>query len=210
MSDMRDRVLAAAVQVVRTQGVARATTREIAQAAGVSEGSIFHHFPSKADLLRAVFTEGIDNPMPNAMQRLWTDVGSGDLRDHLTDLAVAAIHFYREVLPLSGPQLVHRTELDEARSGLPDHFGPIIGHENLTRFLSIEQRLGRLAAGTDPAVLALTLLGSCQQYAFLALTSTPDQLDASAAALSSDPATIARRVVDQLVSRPDTGTEDSP
>jgi AcrR family transcriptional regulator len=199
MSDMRSRLVAAAVQVMREQGVARATTREIARAAGVSEGSIFNHFPTKADLLRAVFTEGIDNPLPAAMQKLWTEVGSGSLRDSLQALVVAAVRFYREVLPLSGPQLVDQREIARTREEAGERFGPVVGHVNLTRYLAVEQRLGRIGPDVDTALLALALLGASQQYAFLTLTTPAPHLDAAEAGLSSDPAVVARRIVDLLL-----------
>ncbi|MEE3715129.1 TetR/AcrR family transcriptional regulator [Tumidithrix elongata RA019] len=50
----RDRVLKTAVEVFATEGIAGATTREIARQAGVNELTIFRHFQSKELLLKAV------------------------------------------------------------------------------------------------------------------------------------------------------------
>ncbi|QCE34508.1 TetR/AcrR family transcriptional regulator [Acetobacteraceae bacterium] len=47
-------ILAAAVEIVAEQGLT-ASTRQIAQAAGVSEGTIFNHFVHKDDLLNALY-----------------------------------------------------------------------------------------------------------------------------------------------------------
>ncbi|MDX2216511.1 MAG: helix-turn-helix domain-containing protein [Oculatellaceae cyanobacterium bins.114] len=53
MADTRDRLLNAAIQVFSTQGFVGATTREIARVAEVSEVTLFHHFQSKDQLLKA-------------------------------------------------------------------------------------------------------------------------------------------------------------
>ncbi len=50
---------AAALEVLRDRGVARLTTREVAERAGVSEGSIFYHFGDRQGLLAAVFDEAL-------------------------------------------------------------------------------------------------------------------------------------------------------
>ena len=47
----RAQIIDAAAQVFAEKGFHRATTREIASAAGVSEGTIYNYFDSKADLL---------------------------------------------------------------------------------------------------------------------------------------------------------------
>lgn len=46
----RDRLLAAAVRLVRTNGFAATSVDELCTAAGVTKGAFFHHFRSKDDL----------------------------------------------------------------------------------------------------------------------------------------------------------------
>lgn len=53
-------ILDAALPLFARKGFAATTTREIAQAAGVSEALIFKHFPSKASLYEAIFLSCID------------------------------------------------------------------------------------------------------------------------------------------------------
>lgn len=53
-------ILDAALPLFARKGFAATTTREIAQAAGVSEALIFKHFPSKASLYEAIFLNCID------------------------------------------------------------------------------------------------------------------------------------------------------
>ena len=52
----RAQIMDAAAQVFAEKGFHRATTRQIASAAGVSEGTIYNYFDSKADLLIGMVT----------------------------------------------------------------------------------------------------------------------------------------------------------
>ena len=54
---LRRRIIEAADTLIREQGIAGATTREIARAAGCAEGSIYVHFEDKIDLVIAVIVE---------------------------------------------------------------------------------------------------------------------------------------------------------
>lgn len=51
----RAQILETALRLFAMQGFDGTSTREIAQAAGISEGLIFHYFPTKEDLLNSVF-----------------------------------------------------------------------------------------------------------------------------------------------------------
>lgn len=55
-TERRLAILEAALPLFAAKGFAATTTREIAQAAGVSEALIFKHFPSKQALYEAMFT----------------------------------------------------------------------------------------------------------------------------------------------------------
>jgi AcrR family transcriptional regulator len=69
----RNQILDAAAAVFAEKGFHRATTKEIAQTAGVSEGTIYNYFDSKADLLIGIMTrlaelEDLDEELADAMQ----------------------------------------------------------------------------------------------------------------------------------------------
>lgn len=53
----REQILAAAAQVFSKMGYSRATTRQIAAAAGISEGLVYTYFQSKAELLVAMLNQ---------------------------------------------------------------------------------------------------------------------------------------------------------
>ena len=51
--DSRERLLVAAINVIRVKGYAGTRVDDIASAAGVTKGSFFHHFATKEDCARA-------------------------------------------------------------------------------------------------------------------------------------------------------------
>jgi AcrR family transcriptional regulator len=68
----RNQILDAAASVFAEKGFHRATTKEIASAAGVSEGTIYNYFDNKADLLIGIMSRLVE------LQQL-----SGELTDGL-------------------------------------------------------------------------------------------------------------------------------
>lgn len=55
----RGKLLQAAARLFRRKGYERTTVRDLATAVGIQSGSIFHHFKSKEEILRAVMEETI-------------------------------------------------------------------------------------------------------------------------------------------------------
>ena len=55
----RGKLLQTAAHLFRNKGFARTTVRDLAGAVGIQSGSIFHHFKSKDEILRAVMEETI-------------------------------------------------------------------------------------------------------------------------------------------------------
>jgi len=53
------KLLEAAARVFRQKGYGITTMRDIAAATGMTAGSIYYHYPSKGDLLLAVYAEGV-------------------------------------------------------------------------------------------------------------------------------------------------------
>jgi AcrR family transcriptional regulator len=56
-ADPRTRILDAALALMSSQGSAGASMRQLAAACGLNVATIYHYFPSKADLLRSVMEE---------------------------------------------------------------------------------------------------------------------------------------------------------
>ncbi len=53
----RKQILDAALQLFSEKGTARASVRDIAQAAGITDAAIYYHFPSKRELFEALIEE---------------------------------------------------------------------------------------------------------------------------------------------------------
>ncbi|MUL40587.1 TetR/AcrR family transcriptional regulator [Streptomonospora sp. PA3] len=164
----RDRILDAAHQVMAERGLARATTKEIARAAGYSEATLYKHFRDKTDLFVAVLSERAPSALPALMAGLPQRAGSGDLAATLEEVASAAIAFYTEAFPMSASIFSEPDLLEAHRAALRERgAGPGAISHALAAYLEAERRAGRLAPGADPASLADLLLGACFQHAFL-------------------------------------------
>ena len=84
--DRRAALIAATVPLLRAHGTS-VSTRQIAEAAGVAEGTIFRVFPDKSSLIRAAVLSAFD-PLPT-LQAITDIEPDGPLRDRLK--AIAAV-----------------------------------------------------------------------------------------------------------------------
>ncbi|MEZ0273872.1 MAG: TetR/AcrR family transcriptional regulator, partial [Roseimicrobium sp.] len=81
------KIIAAALNVFARDGIPRATTRIIAEEAGVNEVTLFRHFTNKDGLLQAVFDTMVDTP---AYESLDTDKAwVGTLHDVLRNFGLS-------------------------------------------------------------------------------------------------------------------------
>jgi AcrR family transcriptional regulator len=78
--DTRQRILRGAAQVFAAQGYDGATTRAIAEAAGVNEVTLFRHFGSKKNLMQAVIERFSALP---GLSAAFTERLTGDYREGL-------------------------------------------------------------------------------------------------------------------------------
>src|SRR4051794_2631394 len=92
----REAILDATLALLRERGVARLTTREVAERAGVSEASVYYHYTDKPGLLTAVFRHGLE-PLHALNARA---PSPGDASDMMATLARAIEKFLDMVLPV--------------------------------------------------------------------------------------------------------------
>ncbi|ROT34338.1 TetR/AcrR family transcriptional regulator [Micromonospora sp. HM5-17] len=176
----RDRILDAAAHVMRTRGLARTTTKEIARAAGCSEAALYKYFRDKADLFLAVLSERTPNSPVAMFDGLRQRVGRGLLRETLEEVARAAVDFYHHTFPI-GASLFSEPELLAAhREALRRYgIGPQHVVDTLADYLVAEQHQGGIRPDADPQAAAALLLGACFQRAFLChFVDRPDDEDA--------------------------------
>lgn len=113
----RNKIIAAALNVFARDGIPRATTRIIAEEAGVNEVTLFRHFTNKDGLLQAVFNTVADTP---AYETLDTDKPwVGTLHDVLRNFGLS---FYQM---LERDEAFIRTLVGEARR-LPEQHRKIV------------------------------------------------------------------------------------
>jgi TetR/AcrR family fatty acid metabolism transcriptional regulator len=110
----RNQILDAAAKMFAEKGFHRATTKEIAQAAGVSEGTIYNYFANKGDLVIGIITrlakfDQLDGELAQAFQSDARSLLTTVFRDR-TGRIDQNIEMVRAVLPeiLINPELRER------------------------------------------------------------------------------------------------------
>jgi AcrR family transcriptional regulator len=110
----RSQILDAAAAVFAEKGFHCATTKEIARTAGVSEGTIYNYFDSKADLLIGIMTrlaelEHLDQELTDALQSDARDFLIAIFRDRM-GIVQQRIETIRAIMPeiLVNPALCER------------------------------------------------------------------------------------------------------
>lgn len=172
---------------MREQGYARATTKEIARAAGYSEAALYKHFADKSEIFLGVLSEQLP-ALSALLTALGTDAGKGTVRTNLTKVARAALDFYTESFPIAASLFSTRELLTAHREAMRERgAGPRGPQAGLSRYLRAEQRLGHLPRNADVDAMAALLLGACFQQAFLIHFDgehpTADELDTLAKSL---------------------------
>lgn len=171
----RERILDAAERLLRTIGLARATTKEIARAAHCSEAALYKHFAGKEEIFIGVLRERLPPLTPlldelNAAPATASSTGEQDrsVEQNLVEIAQQAARFYERSFPIAAslhaePKLLHRH--DEAMRELGA--GPHKPVQALAGYLRAECEAGRIRADADTYAAAALLLGACNQRAIL-------------------------------------------
>jgi AcrR family transcriptional regulator len=165
-ADTRERILDAAAQVMGTLGLAKATTKQIARAAGYSEATLYKHFPDKTELLMAVLGERLP-PLIGSLTRLPDQAGQSVVAERLEQVADQAVRFYQHSFPMLASLFAEPALLARHRQALAVvGAGPQRANEALAAYLRAERDLGRINPSVDPDAGAAMLLGACFQRAF--------------------------------------------
>ncbi|MFJ6509535.1 TetR/AcrR family transcriptional regulator [Streptomyces sp. NPDC091879] len=162
----RIRILDAAHELMLTLGLSRATTKEIAKAAGCSEAALYKYFASKEELFIRVLQERLPRLGP-LLERLTAEPEQHSLEENLTAIARQAALFYEQSFPIAA-SLYAETQLkrrhDEAMRAMGA--GPHMPIRGVAAYLRAEQDAGRVQPGADTYAAASLLLGACAQRAF--------------------------------------------
>ncbi len=80
MADMKTRLLDAAYTILSKEGPAALTTRRVCEAVGVTMPTLYHHFRSRDELVRAVYTLAMQKFMSKKRELALTEDPLIDLR----------------------------------------------------------------------------------------------------------------------------------
>jgi AcrR family transcriptional regulator len=153
----REAILDATLEILREQGIANLTSREVAARAGVSDASVYYHFGDRAGLLQAVFEHG----MKPLMFMAGLDSETMDPPAVLRQASATLERFFEDVLPV-----LHAAQADpDLRAALADyieahHLGPHKGVHLLGNYLRAEQAAGRVNPEADVDAIALLVIDS--------------------------------------------------
>lgn len=156
----RAKLMEATLAVVAEVGYAHASTRAIASAAGVSEGTIYRHFPDKASLFFAAALEP-STAVLEELAGLPELAGQRTVAENLAEALGRLAELQERVIPLeiavlSDPELAaQRRAAAASAGGIPA--GP---PHAITLYLREEQRLGRIRPELDPGDVAVLLLAT--------------------------------------------------
>ena len=155
----RARLIQATTDVVGQVGYARATTRAIAAAAGVAEGTIYRHFPDKRQLFFAAVLER-NAPIIEWVEHLPELAGSATVHANLTESLRRLGRLRADLLPLelslrADPELARSLQVAATTQGPPP--GP---PASLAAYLAAEQALGRVRPEIDAERTAIVVLAT--------------------------------------------------
>lgn len=183
----RERILDAAATVMTERGIARATTKEIARAAGCSEALLYKHFTGKQEIFLGVLRERV--PPVTTPGDL---TGTRTVRENLETLVRELLTFYVHTYPIAASMLGEAELLAAWREGLRERdAGPHVPAAMVEDYLRKEQRIGRLPPSADPWAMAALLVGATMQQAFLATFAGRTEV--------VEPVTKAARLVDAVL-----------
>jgi AcrR family transcriptional regulator len=159
-------LLAVAREVFLERGI-RATTLEVAERAGVSEGVLFHRFKSKEGLFSAAMDFDGEHA-PDAVLNAIASIEGLDVREGLVELATKLLEVGRVALPIlmmswSNPQPCSVPIFDKKRHKFRDVLKALGG------YFERQMEAGKLRR-MDAEVLARTLLGAVHHFAMTRLS----------------------------------------
>lgn len=161
-------LIRATVSVVADRGYHQATTRAIADEAGVSEGTIYRHFPDKRALFFAAALDG-HQEMLAWMSGLPARAGSGQVADTLTECLIRLAELRASLVPLELALTSDPTLHPSAPA--PAYADAVSGPPLLlAQYLSAEQSRGRVNPDLDPGTIAMVLLATLFGLAVSPLT----------------------------------------
>jgi len=143
--DQKERLLVATERLLRSRGLACVTTRDIARAANVAEGALYHHFGDKARLILEVVLHGVGE-FREVLDSLPLQVGQNMVQKNLERVLESAFQFHYRIASLVCSLFADQELLARVRGSMNERcIGPGRTASILAAYLRAEQRLGRVS-----------------------------------------------------------------
>jgi AcrR family transcriptional regulator len=153
-SDQKERLLAATGRLLSSQGLGCVSTRDIARAANVAEGALYHHFGDKAELIVSVVMHQLGD-FPEVLQSLPLQVGQNTVQKNLETVLESAFAFHHRITPLVCSLFADQDLLAKVRGMMNERsMGPGRAAVAIAAYLRAEQQLGRVGASADPETIS--------------------------------------------------------
>jgi len=154
-ADTRSRIVAAAVALFAEQGYDATSVNQVVARAGVAKGGLYHHIPSKDDLLYEVYRELVDRQRAGLAEILARALPPADtLRAIVTDMVTttAASVAEAKVFFREGHRLTDSNQ-QRVRSARREI------HHAVTELVRNAQQDGRFATVASPEMVTFTVFG---------------------------------------------------
>ena len=159
-------ILEAARAVFLERGIL-ATSAEVAQRAGVSEGSLFKRFKTKAELFRAAMGLDVEDTPP-AVARLADRVGIGSGEENLRAALLDSIAYVERIFPIAMMSWSNPKVNECMPFGNDQEPPPLKMQRFVADYLTAEAALGRVRP-INAKVLARAFTGAVSGYVFTEL-----------------------------------------
>ena len=160
VDDRREQILEAAMHVFAQKGYARATTKDIASAAGITPGLIYHYFENKEALLKTIIEARSPvqdvRSLPAQIRELPLEAMLQTLVERM--LGIAESERFVQLIRLFLPEVIQNPEI--APLGLATFQEEVVF---LKDYLAEHMQTGELRQA-DPSLLAQVIMGSVMGF----------------------------------------------
>lgn len=153
MSETRENILTAAIDLIAKKGYQATRTKEIAETAGVSEMTLFRHFASK----KLIFEEGMDRySFDLSLKNLFQENLVCDLQSDLHFISKTFVTHLKKNQKLFSVLLREAEQMPDLKETLI-YKNPVQMKKMLVSYFEQMQAKGKMIQ-TDPEVQAITLI----------------------------------------------------
>jgi TetR/AcrR family fatty acid metabolism transcriptional regulator len=173
----RERILDAAVKVFAAEGFYNAKVAQIAQAAGIADGTIYLYFKSKDDLLISLFEDRMERINDNLRVALSSAPNAPERLRRVVQLHLELIEQNRAM----GEVIC--VELRQSSKFIKEYANPKFGEflRLIASAVADGQARGELRSDVDPPIIARALFGALDEIALAWLVKGKDRIDLSRA-----------------------------